>query len=78
MNEKTTSEISRLWTVKETAAKTGLSAWFIYQEIAGGRLPCFRLGHNQRTIRISPGHVALYLDNSASPHKGSEAEVTSA
>lgn len=34
-----TQLIQRLWTVRETAERTGYSQWFIYREVAEGRLP---------------------------------------
>lgn len=62
MNAEDTVLVERLWTVKETARRTGYSAWFIYQEINEGRLACVRSGRNRRTIRIAPSDVARYME----------------
>ena len=61
MNSIDTATVEKLWTVKETARRTGYSAWFIYREIADGRLTCVRAGKNRRSIRIAPSDIAQYM-----------------
>ena len=61
MDKTKQPQLEPLWTVKEASRRTGLSTWFIYQDIARGHLLCVRLGKNRRTIRIAPTDLEQYL-----------------
>ena len=53
---------ARLMSVAETAAILGVRPSLVYEEIAAGRLPCFRIGKTGWCIRIATSDVADWLE----------------
>ena len=51
----------RLVTVAQAADALAISPSLIYQEVAGGRLRCYRLGRG--AIRFSQDQIQEYLDS---------------
>jgi len=60
--EATTVDPVRLVSVAETAGILGVKPSMVYEEIATGRLPCFRIGKSGWCIRISMVDVADWLE----------------
>src|SRR5262245_21643955 len=60
----------QLMTAREVAQKLRLSVSFIYERIADGSLPHFRLGSGQGGIRVSEEQLAAYLRSHEQHGKG--------
>ena len=50
-----------LLTVAEVAKRLGVSTALVYQLVAQGRLPCYRIGLRRGAIRFAESDVEAYL-----------------
>lgn len=48
-------------TVSEVAKRLGVSTALVYQLVAQGRLPCYRIGLRRGAIRFAESDVEAYL-----------------
>jgi excisionase family DNA binding protein len=48
-------------TVSEVAKRLGVSTALVYQLVAQGRLPCYRIGLGRGAIRCTESDVAAFL-----------------
>jgi excisionase family DNA binding protein len=58
---KAASIVTAMYTVQDAATRLMVSAALVYELVALGKLPCYRIGRGRGAIRISEEHIQSYL-----------------